>query len=1443
MIDVVVPVFAGLKETIRCIEAVLASRAGGEALFELVVIDDCTPDAGIKEYISSLQDKEGITLLANARNLGFVASANRGMSLHPDRDIVLLNSDAEVANNWLDRLWACAYRERDIGTVTPFSNNATICSFPVCCENNPLPKGMTVGKLDAAFAGTNAGLFLDMPTAVGFCMYVRRDCIVTVGPFDEQRFGRGYGEENDFCRRALKQGWRNVLAADVFVFHAGCVSFGAERDQLIRQADRTLAELHPEYFASVHEFVRKDPAAPLRQAVEIGLARAHLVSRHPVSYSGEAGTVRLHVMHDMGGGIERWLSDYCCTDRSGRNLILKPFYGSEMWIEGLMLFDNPAATQPLHLWRFAEPFDTSTVQHAEYARVIKEIVAGYHIGAVLVSSLIGHALDVLETGLPTIWVGHDYFPLCPSIHLHFGDVCQRCDDTLMTECAGINHDFNPFVGLSADVRTAIRRGFLKAITSGAVSLVAPSRAMWRHLITVFPQAIEANWVRIPHGDDTPLTPLPFAGEGVKGKLRILVLGQLSVSKGVRLLDEILNRMGSDVEFHLVGAQEMAELFLEFPQVKVVERYALDELRGIVANIRPHVGLLLSIWPETYSYTLTEMMRMGVTPVATRRGAFAERIIEGKTGFLVEPQADAIVGRLRLLDLDRSLLNATHAHLGELPGRSVADMVEDYRRLLPPTTAAAQVDRPSRQAERVAGQEPLIVTQRKLMKSLHLAAAMRAIRIERLRCAVDAAVARERELASRLSALEVSLRERDGVIGSQKAYVASLEAQLHEIFSSTVWRCLTPLHVLGRIRRRSDALKRGAWHVVRNPRSIPRYVKKAGKIFRSEGFAGVGRAMARIGAVVGEGEQDALLSYRRSFEQKVQPEMRDRISAMENRPLISIIVPTFNTPEHMLVEMLASVKAQLYPNWELCVADDGSDQPHVMRILEQHAAADKRIKLALGRCNEGVSHASNVALGLCEGDFVILLDHDDILETHALFRVAQSVCEDDPDMLYSDEVLVMEDGLRARQFVYRPAFSPEYLRGHPYIVHLVGFRKTLLREIGGFDERLRISQDYDLILRASEAARTIVHVPDLLYRWRIHGDSAGHQKMGQVMATSSEILRRHLERCGEVGMVDEGVGFNLFDIRYPLREGIRVAIVIPTRNHGDLLKQCIDSIRETVSGIRYDVVVIDHASDDAVTLAYLDSLGSAAKVFRYLGEFNFSAINNWAVDKLEGHYSHLLFCNNDIQAISPGWLKRMLEIGQREGNAIVGAKLYYPDRKTIQHAGVCVGAHGRAEHYGKFMRMPDDHLEPGYLGALVLNHEVSAVTAACMLVQTAAFRDLGGFDESIQVGFGDADLCLRAMEQGYRVVFCAMAELIHHESRTRGISHGDNHPEDTTKFLTKWQALLESGDPYYNPRLSLNDTDWSMVLPIPCSCDIKRRIFRKSSIPGMQSLSFSADGMA
>ena len=649
--------------------------------------------------------------------------------------------------------------------------------------------------------------------------------------------------------------------------------------------------------------------------------------------------------------------------------------------------------------------------------------------------------------------------------------------------------------------------------------------------------------------------------------------------------------------------------------------------------------------------------------------------------------------------------------------------------------------------------------------------------------------------------------------------------------------------LRRLARQLQQLQRSLVQLLRQPRKLG---SNSRKLYQAWRLGGVPMLKHQLLALSQPEAQ--LHDFTRSWQdmqhvlqQTILPQLRQDIAQLQHAPTIAILVPTYNTNADMLHAMLASVQQQVYPHWQLCIADDASPQPHVRALLQSYAAQDSRIRLHLGTSNHGVSHATNCALALTDAPFCVFLDHDDLLQPQALWRVAQSVLEDDPDMLYADEVLVDAQAQRVLQYVLRPAFSPQFLRNHPYIVHLIGFRTDLLRGLGGLDEKLGISQDYDLILRATEQARTIVHIPEVLYQWRIHPSSAGHEKMGQVVSASTQLLQRHLQRQGHAATAAPSAAFNFFTTQWQVASHSRVAIIIPTKNLGDLVRQCIDSIRATVQHVNYQIILIDHASTDADSLAYFDSLQTSADVtvLRYAGVFNFSSINNWAVQQLSGPYTHYLFCNNDIQALEPGWLEHLVGQCQEPGVGITGAQLLYPDRSTIQHAGVCVGAFRAAEHYGKFLRLPDNRIDVSAMGRLICAHEVSAVTAACLLMRKEAFDAIGGFDEALAVGFGDVDLCLRTLQQGWRIVYCPQATLVHHESMSRGVFTGeDAHPQDTALFLQRWHTWLQQGDPYFHPAFDLQHTCWQVRQPMSVHAQVQRRIFQRQPGSAQQLLRYS-----
>lgn len=545
--------------------------------------------------------------------------------------------------------------------------------------------------------------------------------------------------------------------------------------------------------------------------------------------------------------------------------------------------------------------------------------------------------------------------------------------------------------------------------------------------------------------------------------------------------------------------------------------------------------------------------------------------------------------------------------------------------------------------------------------------------------------------------------------------------------------------------------------------------------------------------------------------KEQGLLQKEIRAMTMKPVVSVIMPVYNTPADYLREAIQSVRSQIYPNWQLCIADDCSTNESTLQVLKEVEKSDPRILVHRCEKNGGIAAASNAALGIATGDMVALMDHDDLISPVALLRVAQASVLSSADFVYSDEGHISPGG----DFlggIYRPAFSLAYLQSHPYIVHLIAFSARLLHDIGGFNASLTISQDYDLILRAAERARNIVHIPEILYLWRQLPTSAGHQLQEKVMQTSAGILEEHSRRIDAACDVAPGIAFNFFKRQPKIDfEKSSTAIIILTKNQAALLRRCVETLEKTLpEKLPWKIVIVDHDSTDPETVELLAEYARRHTVVPYSGSFNYAALNNFGVRHGAGDAEYLLFCNNDIELTQPGWMERLLEVMADEKVGAAAPMMLYPDGNTVQHAGVSVGLCGPAEHLGKFLVSHEDGGKrlPGYQGMMWVNREVAAITTACALFRRRAYEAVGGFNEEFQVGFNDTDLCLRIWQQDYRVVYCGETFIIHHESASRGKSFThDPHPADSRRFFETWGWLISKGDPFYNPNLRSDSTSW------------------------------------
>ena len=525
------------------------------------------------------------------------------------------------------------------------------------------------------------------------------------------------------------------------------------------------------------------------------------------------------------------------------------------------------------------------------------------------------------------------------------------------------------------------------------------------------------------------------------------------------------------------------------------------------------------------------------------------------------------------------------------------------------------------------------------------------------------------------------------------------------------------------------------------------------------------------------------------------------------PLISVIVPAYKTPPLFLRQLVNSLLDQTYVNWELCLADASGEDETVRETLREFD--DPRLRYKHLESNAGIAENTNEAAAMAEGEYLAFMDHDDLIAPQALYRAAEAAASG-ADFIYTDEDKVTADLKKHLQPHFKPDFNLDLLRSNNYITHLLVVKKTLTE--GGilFDPAFDGAQDYDFIFRMAEKAQKIVHIPEILYHWRTHEASTADNPMSKLYAyeAGKRAIEGNLRRSGTAGTVELLKDYGFYRVHYPVQGEPLVTVIIPNKDHADTLKTCLDSL-DRASYKNIEILIVENNSTEPETEAFYETLKAEARirVLRYKGGFNYSAINNFAAKEARGE--HLLFLNNDIRGtITPDWLSEMLGVSQRADVGAVGARLYYPN-DTIQHAGCVIGMGGVAG--ALFVGLQKGRT--GYLHKAAILQDLSAVTAACLMMKRRIFEEIGGFEEKLAVAFNDIDLCLRVGEAGYRVVYDPYAELYHDESLTRG---PEDDPVKVRRFQeeiefmrTRYEGLLKRGDPYYNPNLSLKKWNYSL----------------------------------
>lgn len=584
--------------------------------------------------------------------------------------------------------------------------------------------------------------------------------------------------------------------------------------------------------------------------------------------------------------------------------------------------------------------------------------------------------------------------------------------------------------------------------------------------------------------------------------------------------------------------------------------------------------------------------------------------------------------------------------------------------------------------------------------------------------------------------------------------------------------------------------------------------------------------------------------------------RKTAAGWKHAPVVSIVVPLYCTKEVFLREMIESVQAQTYGNWQLCLADGSPAASDVERVVREYADADARIVYAHLAENLGIAENTNAAIALAAGDWIAFMDHDDLLAPDALYEAVRLIRRGPQnvtgveatgfkstegaaqyDMIYTDEDKVDMEGKTHFQPHLKPDINIDLLRSNNYITHFLLVRRALLEKVGGIRKEYDGAQDYDLILRCAEQAAAIGHVPRILYHWRCHQESTSENPFSKQYAVDAgkRAIEDHLKRLKVAGEVTAAKDMGFYSVRYPYRGEPLVSIVIPNKDEVETLKKCLASIEKSVYQ-NYEVIIVENNSKPQTFDYYrqiapqefkggMSASGEKNDVTRFEGAlaggqricvavwkegFNYSKLNNFGVSFARGEY--LVLLNNDIELISKDWLAEMLGTCQREEVGIVGARLYYPDN-TIQHAGIVVGIGGNARGIGQNMFIGLPRERSGYLHKASLTLDYSAVTAACMMVKRSVYGQVGGFEEKLAVAFNDVDFCLKVRALGFLVVYQPRVEAYHYESKSRG---SEDSPEKVARFQREieymrnhWIGVLKNGDPYYNPNLSAVYPNYSL----------------------------------
>lgn len=597
------------------------------------------------------------------------------------------------------------------------------------------------------------------------------------------------------------------------------------------------------------------------------------------------------------------------------------------------------------------------------------------------------------------------------------------------------------------------------------------------------------------------------------------------------------------------------------------------------------------------------------------------------------------------------------------------------------------------------------------------------------------------------------------------------------------------------------------------KKLDKYVEKGIRYWKSQGAAALAEKVVTKVKNVRQGPPSYQKWIRHHLPDRNELEKQKKTS-FGYRPKISFVVPLYKTPEKYLRRLTESFQEQTYSKWELCFSDGSGAQSPLTELLKELTAKDNRIKYVSHEESLQISENTNSAIEIATGDFIAFADHDDELTPNALFECVKAINEKPQTLvIYTDEDKMSMDGHKFFQPHFKPDYNPDLLCTVNYICHLFVVSRKVIEKVGGLRSEFDGAQDYDFVLRCVEAVKDeeICHIPKILYHWRCHEDSTAENPESKLYAFEAgrRAVQAHYERTGIHAEVFKGEYLGLYRTKFIRDHDPLISIIIPNKDHIDDLKRCMESIEQKSTYKNYEYIIVENNSTDSATFEYykkLEAENPKVRMVYWDGVFNYSAINNYGASFAKGEY--LLLLNNDTEIINPDCLEELLGYCMRKDVGAVGARLYYED-DTIQHAGVVIGFGGIAGHC--FVQQKRG--TTGYCHRIICAQDYSAVTAACMMVKKSAFDAVGGLSEELAVAFNDIDFCMKLRKAGYLIVYNPYAELYHYESKSRGL---EDTPEKVARFNKeiatfekKWPEILENGDPYYNPNLTLKSQDFSL----------------------------------